>query len=67
MFGGGDMEIPEELKQIVRTSSEAEVTELVLQSLKEAVKNPDAFAKAGNLPPMMASALKAMPYGRRKP
>jgi tetratricopeptide (TPR) repeat protein len=65
MFGG-DMDIPEELKDIVRTSSEAEITELVMQSLKEAVKNPDAFAKAGNFPPMLINALKAMPMGDEK-
>jgi tetratricopeptide (TPR) repeat protein len=65
MFGG-DMEIPEELKTIVRSSSEAEITELVMQSLKEAVKNPDAFAKAGNFPPMLINALKAMPMGDEK-
>ncbi|HEY9755849.1 MAG TPA: tetratricopeptide repeat protein [Oculatellaceae cyanobacterium] len=66
MFGGGDMEIPQELKEIVRNSSEAEVTELVMMSLKEAVKNPDAFAKAGNIPPMMVAALRGMPTGDEK-
>ena len=65
MFGG-DMEIPEELKEIVRHSSEAELTELVMQSLKEAIKNPDTFAKAGNFPPMLVNALKAMPMGDQK-
>jgi tetratricopeptide (TPR) repeat protein len=60
MFGG-DMEIPEQLKEIVRHSSEAEVVEIVLQSLKEAMKDPDAFAKAGNIPPMLANGLKMLP------
>jgi bacterioferritin (cytochrome b1) len=66
MFGGGDMEIPQELKEIVRNASEAEVTELVMMSLKEAIKNPEEFAKAGNIPPMMVAALKGMPAGDEK-
>lgn len=60
MFGGG-MEIPEQLKEIIRHSSEAEVTEIVMMSLKEAMRDPDAFAKAGNIPPMLASGLKVLP------
>ncbi|MBI2811559.1 MAG: tetratricopeptide repeat protein [Candidatus Melainabacteria bacterium] len=60
MFGG-DMEIPEQLKEIIRHSSEAEVVEIVLMSLKEAIKDPDAFAKAGNIPPMLANGLKMLP------
>lgn len=60
MFGGG-MEIPEQLKEIIRHSSEAEVVEIVLMSLKEAIKDPDAFAKAGNVPPMLANGLKMLP------
>ena len=66
MFGGGNMEVPEELKEIVRHCSEAELTDLVMQSLKEAMKDPDAFAKAGNIPPMLVSALKGMPMGDEK-
>jgi tetratricopeptide (TPR) repeat protein len=60
MFGG-NMEIPEQLKEIVRNSSEAEVIEIVMMSLKEAMKDPDAFAKAGNIPPMLAGGLKMLP------
>lgn len=60
MFGGG-MEIPEQLKEIIRHSSEAEVVEIVLMSLKEAIKDPEAFAKAGNVPPMLANGLKMLP------
>lgn len=60
MFGGG-MEIPEQLKEIIRHSSEAEVVEIVMMSLKEAIKDPDAFARAGNVPPMLASGLKMLP------
>lgn len=60
MFGGG-MEIPEQLKEIIRHSSEAEVVEIVMMSLKEAIKDPDAFAKAGNVPPMLAQGLKMLP------
>ena len=65
MFGG-NTEIPEELKEIVKHSSEAELTELVMQSLKEAMKDPESFAKAGNFPPMLITALKAMPAGDQK-
>lgn len=60
MFGGG-MEIPEQLKEIIRHSSEAEVVEIVMMSLKEAIKDPDAFARAGNVPPMLANGLKMLP------
>lgn len=56
------MEIPDELKEIVKHSSEAELTELVMQSLKEALKDPDKFAMAfGNLPPFLANSLKHIP------
>lgn len=60
MFGGG-MEIPEQLKEIIRHSSEAEVVEIVMMSLKEAMRDPDAFAKAGNVPPVLAQGLKMLP------
>lgn len=64
MFSG-DMEIPEQLKDIVKHSSEAELTDIVLQSLREAIKDPDAFAKmaGNNIPPMLISSLKKMPMG----
>lgn len=61
MFGGGMDQIPEQLKEIIRNSSEAEVTEIVMMSLKEAMRDPDAFAKQAGIPPMLASGLKMMP------
>lgn len=61
-FGNKGLEIPDQLKEIVKHSSEAELTELVMQSLKEALRDPDQFAKAfGDLPPFLANSLKHIP------
>ncbi len=57
-----NQQIPEEVKQIIRFASEDEVTEIMLQSLRMAVENPDELARAmPNVPQEMLASLRFFP------
>ncbi len=54
--------IPEEVKQIIKYASEDEVVEIMLQSLKMALENPDEMAKAmPQMPKAMIDSMKFFP------
>ncbi|HEY9787115.1 MAG TPA: tetratricopeptide repeat protein [Candidatus Obscuribacterales bacterium] len=58
----GNFGIPEDLKEMVRRSSDAEVTEFVLESLKEVLRNPQQLAQmAPTVPPQLLAGLRAFP------
>lgn len=61
-FFQANQQIPEEVKQIIRYASEDEVTEIMLQSLRMAVENPDSLAQAmPNVPAEMVASLRFFP------
>jgi tetratricopeptide (TPR) repeat protein len=61
-FNQINQNIPEEVKQIIRYSSEEEVVEIMLQSLKMALDNPDEMAKAmPGMPKQMMDSMKLFP------
>lgn len=60
----GEFGIPDELKEIVRHSSEAELTDFVLSGLKEAMRNPQQLsAMMPGMPPEMLAGLGALNMG----
>ena len=61
-FNQINQNIPEEVKQIIRYSSEEEVVEIMLQSLKMALDNPEEMAKAmPGMPKAMMDSMKLFP------
>jgi tetratricopeptide (TPR) repeat protein len=61
-FNQINQSIPEEVKQIIRTASEEEVVEIMLQSLKMALENPDEMAKAmPGMPKEMLGVMQLFP------
>jgi tetratricopeptide (TPR) repeat protein len=61
-FNQINQSIPEEVKQIIRTASEDEVVEIMLQSLKMALENPDEMAKAmPGMPKEMLGVMQLFP------
>lgn len=61
-FNQINQNIPEEVKQIIRHSSEEEVVEIMLQSLKMALDNPEEMAKAmPGMPKAMMDSMKLFP------
>lgn len=61
-FQGGNQNIPEEVKQIIKYASEDEVTEIMLQSLRMAVENPEELKRAmPHMPEQMIASMKFFP------
>lgn len=60
----GEFGIPDELKEIVRHSSEAELTDFVLAGLKEALRNPSQLSQMmPGIPPQMLVGITGMGLG----
>lgn len=53
-------QIPPQIKEIIRNSSEEEVTAIMMESLKMALDNPDELAKS--MPGIPASAIASMKF-----
>lgn len=61
-FNQINQNIPEEVKQIIKYASEDEVVEIMLQSLKMALENPEEMAKAmPGMPKQMLESMKFFP------
>lgn len=58
----GDFAIPDELRDLIRTTSESELTEIIMQALKQGLERPDDFASAfGAVPAPVMQTLKMLP------
>lgn len=61
-FNQINQQIPEEVKQIIRVAPEEDVVEMMLQSLKMALENPDELARAmPGMPKEMLASMKFFP------